>query len=189
MIAAEETTLVLLAAGKSERFGGSKLDADLGGLSLGLHVVKALAELPFRARLAVVGTCAIDYAAHGFRVVRNVDPARDMASSVRMGVAAAEGAAVLLVLADMPCVTAAHVLRLFAAADGADAVVASTDGTRPSPPALFGAARFAELLQVSGDKGARALIAEGRHVLAAAGELVDVDRVEELEGLRQLHSC
>lgn len=184
MLAIEETMLVLLAAGRSERFGGGKLAADLGGVPLGLHVVHALAELPFRARVAVVGPAALDYAAHGFRVIRNGDPARDMASSLRLGVAAAEGAAVLLALADMPCVTATHVRRLFDAAEGDHAVVASTNGARPSPPALFGRARFAALLQVTGDKGARELIAGARHVPAPAGELVDVDTVEELEALR-----
>ena len=54
MIAAEEVVLVLLAAGRSERFGpADKLAADLLGRPLGLHIVSTLAAVPFRARLAV----------------------------------------------------------------------------------------------------------------------------------------
>lgn len=185
MIAIEGTTLILLAAGKAERFGGGKLGADLGGVPLGLHAARTLAALPFRACIAVVGPHAPDYAALGYRLLVNADPARDMASSVRMGVAAAEGDAVLLALADMPCITAAHVRRLFDAAEGAGAVVASTDGSRPSPPALFGRDCFAALLALTGDRGARDLIARGVHVRAPAGAMVDVDTVADLNALRR----
>ena len=51
------------------------------------------------------------------------------------------------------------------------------------PPALFGAARFGALLQVTGDKGARDMIARSRHVAAPAGDLVDVDTAEDLAAL------
>lgn len=186
MIEIEDTTLVLLAAGRAERFGGGKLAADLGGMPLGLHAATTLAALPFRARIAVAASSAPDFAALGYRVLCNDDPARDMASSVRIGVAAAEGAAVLLALADMPRITAAHVGRLFEMADGPDSVVASTDGVRPRPPALFGRGRWEGLLQITGDKGARDLIARGRHVPAVADELVDIDTPEELVTVRHL---
>jgi molybdenum cofactor cytidylyltransferase len=186
VIRIEETTLILLAAGRAERFGGGKLAADLGGVPLGLHAARTLAALPFAERIAVVAADKPDFAALGYRVLVNADPARDMASSVRMGAAAAEGAAVLLALADMPCITAAHVQRLFDAARGSDAVVASTDGYRASPPALFGRDRLADLLALAGDRGARDLIARGVHVRTPAEELIDIDTPEELERLRTL---
>lgn len=182
---AADVALVLLAAGRSERFGDAdKLAADLRGKPLALHVVDALAGLPFRARIAVVAGTGIDFASHGFREVRNDDPAAGQARSLRLGVAAASAGAVLVVLADMPLVSAALVNRLLDAADGADAVVAASDGTRPSPPALFGVAHFEALMAREGDAGARDLIGGGRHLLAAAGELRDVDRPEDLARLR-----
>ena len=191
MIRAEEVVLVLLAAGKSERFGdiGSKLDEPFLNRPLGLHVAVALEDMPFRERIAIVDGCAIDFAAHGFRVIRNDDPARDMASSVRLGIAAAQeqdAAAVLLALADMPRVTASHIYNLLDAAGAADAVVASSDGRTPSPPALFGRDRFAALLAITGDHGARDMIRAGKHVVANPNELIDVDTPEELERLRDL---
>jgi molybdenum cofactor cytidylyltransferase len=145
--------------------------------------------MPFRERLAIVDGCQLDYGRHGFRVLHNDDPGRDMASSVRMGVedARARGAeAVLIALADMPRVTAAHIYRLIDAADSADAVVASSDGVSPRPPALFGRARFDQLLAITGDQGARDLIRSGRHVVTNAAELIDVDTEEDLEKLRRL---
>jgi molybdenum cofactor cytidylyltransferase len=191
MIRVEDVVLVLLAAGKSERFGdvGSKLDETFLNRPLGLHVAVALEDMPFAERIVIVDGCTIDYAAHGFRVLHNDDPARDMASSVRLGIECAKArgaAAVLLALADMPRVTASHIYNLLDRADGPDAIVASSDGEQPSPPALFGRDRFDELLAIRGDQGARALIAGGKHVVTNPNELIDVDTPEELERLREL---
>ena len=191
MIAVEDTVLVLLAAGKSERFGdiGSKLDHEFLSHPLGLHVAIALEDMPFKQRIAVVDGCRIDYGAHGFTLVHNGDPTRDMASSVRLGVACArqQGAqAVVIALADMPRVTATHIHRLLDAAEGSAAVVSSSDGVAPRPPALFGHDLFDELEAVTGDQGARELIRRGKHVVMAPAELIDVDTPEELEELRRL---
>jgi molybdenum cofactor cytidylyltransferase len=186
MIAAEDVALILLAAGKSTRFGtaDSKLDQPLHGHPLGLHAARALAEVPFRARIAIVGSCRIDYAAHGFTAIPNDDPTGDMASSLRLGITAARDAkAVVIALADMPFVTAALVQRLLDAAEGPDAVVASSDGTTPRPPALFGHGMFDALATITGDHGARALIRSGQHVRAAGAELIDVDTPADLARL------
>lgn len=191
MIAAEDVVLVLLAAGKSERFGdiGSKLDQRFLNRPLGAHVAVALEDMPFARRVAIVDGCTVDYAAHGFEVLHNDDPTRDMASSVRMGVEvamAAGAAAVLIALADMPRVTATHIHNLMDAFDGPDGVVASSDGISPKPPALFGRDRFATLLTLDGDAGARDMVRAGKHVVTNAAELIDVDTPEELERLREL---
>ena len=191
MIAVDRTVLVLLAAGRGTRYGdiGSKLEAEFLSRPLGLHVAVALESLPFLRRVAVVGHTRLDYAAHGFDVAVNDDPAEGMARSVRIGVEAAERAGadgVLVALADMPRVTAAHVHRLFDASTDADTVVASSDGCDPKPPALFGRGRFGFLKALSGDAGGRDLVRAGRHVVTAPAELIDVDTPEELERLRAL---
>ena len=190
-IGIEKTVLVLLAAGRGSRFGDidAKLEQEFLGRPLGLHVAVALEDLPFLSRLAVVGTGRLDYARHGFQVLHNDDPDQGMARSVRIGVEAAErtGAdAVLIALADMPRVTAAHIHRLFDASTGIDTVVASSDGCDPKPPALFGRGRFGFLASLQGDAGARDLVRAGRHVVTAPAELIDVDTPEELEALRRL---
>lgn len=189
MIEPERVALVLLAAGRSRRFNdGDKLAEPFLDKPLAYHVVTALEDLPFLARIAVVHETALDFAALGYRVVTNDDPASGQARSLRLGVRAAQesGAdAVLVALADMPRVTAAHVLRLMDGGDGADAIVASSDGVQPGPPALFGRNRFAELLDIDGDQGARDLIRRGHHVIASPNELVDIDTQEDLKALRE----
>ena len=191
MIAAEDCVLVLLAAGRSQRMGdlGSKLDEPFLGRALGLHVAVALEDMPFKERVAVVGRARCDYAAHGYVTVRNDDPELGLGRSVALGVerARALGAeAVVIALADMPRVTATHVWQLIEAADGPDAIVASSDGRSPKPPAVFGRARFDTLLALEGDAGARDMVRAGKHVVTTPAELIDVDTPEELERLRAL---
>ena len=181
MLNVEDCVLVLLAAGKSERYGDirSKLDQDFLGKPLGLHVVVALEDMPFKQRLAGIDGLDLQYEAHGFTVIHNPDPAQGMASSVALGVRRAqelEAKSVLIALADMPRVTAAHIYRVFASSDGCDT----------KPPALFGKAQFECLLALEGSAGARDLVRGGRHVVTSPNELIDVDTPEEMAKLRAL---
>ncbi|MBA16138.1 MAG: glycosyl transferase [Sphingomonas sp.] len=185
---AEDVVLLLLAAGKSDRFGAAdKLEQSFLHQPIGFHVVTALEAVPFKARVAVVSGTTLDFAARGYEVVHNARPDAGQGHSLALCMAAArahEAAGVLIALADMPRVTAAHVWRLLDEAKGPDAVVASSDGHAPCPPALFGANHFDTLETVEGDQGARALIRAGHHVIASPAELVDIDTPEDLAALR-----
>lgn len=189
MIAAEHVALVLLAAGRSRRFNdGDKLAELFLGKPLAYHVVTALEKVPFLARVAVVSQTRLDFGTLGYQVVENPDPSLGQARSLSCGVEAAQKAgaqAILVALADMPRVTAGHVYRLFDAFDGPAAVVASSDGVQPMPPALFGKGQFDKLLALDGDEGARLLIKRGHHVVARPAELVDIDTQEDLRQLRK----
>lgn len=190
MLTPERTALVLLAAGRSRRFDGDKLSEPFLDKPLAYHVVTALEKIPFLARIAVVSDTRLDFAALGYQVEENPDPSRGQARSLCHGVMVAKEAgadAVLVALADMPRVTAAHVYRMFDAADGADTIVASSDGVQPLPPALFGKDLFDDLLDLDGDEGARQLIKRGHHVVTNPAELVDIDTRVDLEELRKLY--
>jgi molybdenum cofactor cytidylyltransferase len=190
MLAPERTALVLLAAGRSRRFDGDKLAEPFLDKPLAYHVVTALENVPFLTRIAVVSDTSLDFAALGYRVEENPDPSRGQARSLCHGVMVAKEAgadAVLVALADMPRVTAAHIYRLFDAADGLDSIVASSNGAQPCPPALFGSHLFDQLLDLEGDQGARELIRRGHHVVTSPAELVDIDTRADLEELRQLY--
>ncbi|MDF7775844.1 nucleotidyltransferase family protein [Sphingomonas sp. AOB5] len=191
MIAAERVALVLLAAGRSQRFGdGDKLAEPFLDKPLAYHVVTALEGVPFLARIAVVSDTALDFAARGYRVVENPDPSLGQARSLCHGVAVAKELgveAVLVALADMPRVTAGHIYRMLDRSDGPDVVVASSDGVQPMPPALFGRDRFDDLLALTGDQGARDLIRGGHHVVTSPAELVDIDTRDDLQRLREAY--
>jgi molybdenum cofactor cytidylyltransferase len=181
---------VLLAAGRSTRFGpGDKLVAPLGDIPLGGHVARTLTGLGFAERIAVVGPNSIAWP--GFRTVVNDRPQDGLSHSLALGVAAARvlGAeAVLVALADMPFVTATHVAALMARHRNAASRIATSDGRRRLPPALFGSDWFAELETLGGDVGARALLASAETVATAPEALIDIDTMAQLVAARrQLH--
>lgn len=188
MLAADHTILVLLAAGRSVRFGSAdKLEATWRGKPLALHAVAALKPLPFARRVAIVSGTSIDFAALGYDVIVNDQPEEGLSRSLRLGVGAAQAtgaAAMMVALADMPRITTAHVERVLEAAGNGHGIVASSDGIRTMPPALFPAGRFAELAAVSGDEGGRALFRDAERVIAGEDELTDIDTIEDLERLR-----
>lgn len=178
---------LVLAAGRSSRFGPEdKLLADLGGRPLAAHAAAAMAGTPLDRRIVVVGSESVAALFPGFEVVLIDNAETGQAESLRAGVAAADGSGRLLIaLADMPFVTAAH-LEAVLARCGAEGS-ASHDGARPMPPACFPASRFAALMALTGDRGAGGLL---RHlppealVAAPEGMLMDIDTPEALDRAR-----
>lgn len=187
MLMPQDTWLLLLAGGRSLRFGApDKLCAPLAGEPLALHAIRAAAPLPLARRLAIVSETRFPFADHGFDIVANDAPACGLSHSIGLGVDEARrggSAAVLILLADMPCVTRAHLQRLFAASCDSRSIVFSSDGGRTSPPALIGSAHFDTLGALTGDQGARALAKKAVLVRTAPGELADVDTPGDLARL------
>lgn len=178
MIRPDAVAVVLLAAGLSSRFGPrNKLAVPLDGFALGLHAARMLGTLPFARKIAVTAANGPDFARFGFTAIVNPDPAAGQSGSLRLGLAEARivrPQAVLVALADMPFVPIAHIHALLDCF-GEHAVVASTDGQRSSPPALFAASLFPILEGLSGDTGARALLRDAHLVSASPSQLTDID--------------
>ncbi|MDB5676398.1 MAG: nucleotidyltransferase family protein [Sphingomonas bacterium] len=174
-IAIDRVTVVLLAAGRGERFGGDKLATPFRGRPLGEHAAAMLAALPFAAHIAVTGPSAVDLAALGFDCRRAPGDA-PMSVSLKLGIAAAaEGDcdACLIALADMPLVPAAHIRALLAAHDGA--LTATLSGDIRMVPALIARSAFPLIAALGGDQGARALLRDAPGVAAPPAWLVDID--------------
>ncbi len=182
----EQSVAVLLAAGHSRRYGGAgKLVAGFRGRPLALHAAGTIAALPFARRLAVCRSGDDNLAAmlevEGFVVVRNPDPAQGLASSLALGVeAAGEPEALVICLADMPLVTAAHLTTLVERVTP-EGIVASVahDGATPTPPAAFARGYLPELKRLTGDRGARHLLQRADLVVAPEGTLADFDTPED----------
>jgi molybdenum cofactor cytidylyltransferase len=180
---------ILLAAGRSSRFGAAdKLLAPLDGVPVALHAARAITALAPMRRIAVCpdsdGALARMLAGEGFDIIANPDAGRGLSESLRLGIAAAQAGgeqAALLCLADMPFVRAEHLAALLARFDRDEApVVASGRDGVPMPPALFARSKFPALAEASGDSGGRALLASAIIVPAPAGQLDDIDRPGDL---------
>jgi molybdenum cofactor cytidylyltransferase len=140
-----------------------------------------LATLPFAAHYAVIGADVPDLAALGYRTIPIQQPGAPQSRSLAQGVAAArtDGAgAVLIALADMPLIPAAHIRALVRQFDG-DRIATLADGA-VMPPAIFGAAHFDALSRFDGDRGAAALLKNAPTVPLDPLLAMDVDRPEDL---------
>jgi len=189
---------VVLAAGRSSRMGTeNKMLAEVDGKPMAVHAVEAALASQARPVLAVTGheadAVAAALAALGVRTVHNPDYAHGLSTSLAAGLAAldeeVDGAVVML--ADMPRVTAEHVNRLIAAFNPVEgrAICVPTHRGKRGNPVLFASRFFAEMRDVAGDVGARHLI--GQHadeVVEVAmpddAIFVDVDTPEALKAIR-----
>lgn len=179
---------VILAAGRSSRFGGDKLLHPFNGKPLAAHIAETISMLPFGKRYAVVppdndGRANL-FARHGIEVVAVRKSAVSLSESLHRGVeaASATGASGLLIcLADMPLVSAGHLEKLVLALDSAAFPVVCTAGVdRPMPPAAFARHTWPRLLRTEGDRGAREILMGAFVIACQRGELIDIDTPADL---------
>lgn len=184
-----EIGTVLLAAGLGSRFGPApKLLAPLDGRPLVRHAAEAALGARPRPVVAVLGAHAeaVRAALGGLDLVgiENPDYRAGLATSLRAGLAALPGtcSAAVVVLGDMPRVTAAHIDRLaaaFAAAqDEPAAVVPVQDGRRGNPVLLNLRRLGPEIARLAGDHGAGPLLKGRADVLEIPGDpgtALDID--------------
>lgn len=183
--------VVLLAAGRSSRMKG---DHKLLRMVDGVPLVRRTAD-----RLSVAGlpvhvvtdprTPDVARALDGapVEVVEAPDAALGLSASLRTGLAAlpADATGVIVALADMPDVDAHHIRALAAAHDpaaGALIVVPQAPNGKRGNPILFDRRYFELLGGLTGDRGAKALVAAESDAVATvsldAGVLIDLDTPE-----------
>ncbi|HVI31207.1 nucleotidyltransferase family protein [Phenylobacterium sp.] len=192
---------VVLAAGVGSRFGGGKLLAPyMAGVLLDGALAAAFAA-PARSVTVVTGAeeeavaraairLADRFGQHDrLRMVHAADYALGMAHSLRMGIAGLPGETLgaFVFLGDMPRVPR-DILQPMAEAVQAGALAAAPvfQGRRGNP-VLLAAELFPQVLALTGDAGARQVLADlgDRLALVEApddGVLFDVDRAEDLPG-------
>ena len=174
------TAAVVLAAGASTRLGKPKQLVVIGGETLLERAVRTALEAGLSPVIVVVHDAALiqPLKALGAQVLLNRRYYEGMSTSIHAGVRFAEGTkadGVVLMTCDQPMVTAEHLRRLTASG----AVTASQYAGRLGVPAYFPAASFAELMQLTGDIGARELLRGAAAIELPGGEL-DIDTPADL---------
>ncbi len=194
------TVVIVLAAGRGSRYAGSshKLVQDLGPASvLGQTIAHAI-----ESRLPVIVVATQALAAEAARWVAGRDvvvvpeaggpsprgsAALGMGYSIAVGVSARPEADGWLVLpGDMPLVQPASI-RAVAAALAQHPVVCAQYRGRRGHPVGFAAELFSELVQLSGDEGARRVVARYPSLgleVDDPGALLDVDTEADLAAAR-----
>ena len=203
MTTAPPVAALVLAAGSGTRFGGGKVRAQLEGRPVVAHVLRAARAAGIERLVLVLGRdaaavrsslLASDPAAlGGVLVAVNPDPERGLATSLRLGLAAATAApvpaGVLVLLGDQPRVRPEVIRALMAAASSPAETLAvapayAEDGA-PNPVLLL-APGWSLAAGLSGDRGLGPLLAAaGRRVLRVpvAGANPDVDTPADLAAL------
>lgn len=183
---------ILLAAGAASRFGAPKLLQPLAdGTPVGVAAARTLlGALPDSIAVVRPGDRALieAFGELGLRVVTNLDAGRGMGTSLAAGVAAsADADGWLIALADMPWIQPGTIARLAARLAVGASMVAPAYGGRRGHPVGFAAHWGPALRGLTGDRGARDLIAAQPDELALidtddSGVLRDVDHPQDLAG-------
>jgi molybdenum cofactor cytidylyltransferase len=180
---------LILAAGAGTRFGPEpKLLARLDGRPLLEHAVCAQCAVGQLERVVVVLGAFAEQLLETVQFGR-AEPVvceawrEGQAASLRCGVAELGGAAkVIVTLGDEPLIGPGVVARFVSEPPGTRAVY---DG-RPGHPVVLGPDHLRALMTLTGDRGARDLLAGARKIeLGGLGDIGrDVDTTEDLERIR-----
>jgi molybdenum cofactor cytidylyltransferase len=199
---AAQPTVIVLAAGLGSRFTGAghKLEQLLPDQGGGSDVASVLSltlrhAIESRMPVLVVTTAELaplaheDVAARDVLVVPRAAPTRGrgMGDSIAAGVAArADAPGWLLLPADMPRVKPSTMRAVAQALSGHPVAFAQHQGRRGHPVA-FSPELYSELAALTGDEGARRLVARyPSHAVEVddPGVLVDIDTSEDLQEQR-----
>jgi molybdenum cofactor cytidylyltransferase len=187
---------VVLAAGGARRFGSQKLIAEANGIPLVRLSVERVIAGTTNGVIVVLGHEAdsVRAALDGLpvRFVHNARPEDGLSGSLRAGIAALspDTEAVIVALGDQPVMQRSVLPGLIARFHRGDAaIVAARYAGVQGTPVLFSRTVFDELSALSGDQGARAVVARdpGRTVFVDFTWAMprDVDTPADLEALRR----
>lgn len=181
---------VILAAGKSVRFGANKLLAPLAGKQLLEHILDAIPTPCFSQVVAVVSDPEVEALCrhHGVKTVAY--EGGPQSQSIRLGLEAVQNAeGCLFVLGDQPLCSTGSIRRLVSAFQAQPQLVhrLAYQG-KPSSPTLFPAHLFPALMELAGEHGGMAAVGDTPVLYTeAAGpqELWDADTPEKLARIQQ----
>jgi molybdenum cofactor cytidylyltransferase len=184
---------VVLAAGRSSRFGSTKQLAVVDGEPLVRRAIRLAETVCGDRSVLVVGSdwkrvLAACGPQRGFFVLNDKHES-GIASSIACGVRSVLQTtdAILLLLADQPLITADHLNLLIREWQRTpdDILISEYSGVQ-GPPVIFPAQCFDSLMKLEGDQGARSLLCHVKgpvRGIALDEAAVDIDTPEDLANL------
>ncbi|HEU0031436.1 MAG TPA: NTP transferase domain-containing protein [Kofleriaceae bacterium] len=181
--------IAVLAAGASRRLGHPKQLVELAGVPLVRHVAATCAALRAGPVGVVLGAHAdqVEPALEALAVARIANPRWEegIAASIRAAIAWARSTgadAVIVALGDQPRIATEQLAKLRGAWLAGAAIAASRHGDVVGAPAIFDRSRWPMLEQLTGDRGAGALLRDPDVVtIDCPDAALDVDTVEDLK--------
>jgi molybdenum cofactor cytidylyltransferase len=185
---------VVLAAGQSRRSGAiHKLTAEFEGKPLLRRTVATSIEAGFPTPHVVLGfqreTFQAQLSGLTCSIYENHDFAGGISTSLKCAIVSLDRSVdgALILLADMPALTAADIRKLTAAfqKSGGLAIVRATDNGKRGNPVILPRSVFPEIMKLQGDVGAKPVIEgfDGNVIDVEIGRAasIDVDTVEAIQ--------
>jgi molybdenum cofactor cytidylyltransferase len=187
-----EVCAVILAAGFSERFGSNKLIMDVGGKPIIRHAIEsALGSSADKVAVVIpVGSTMRTYISASVTLITNSLRDKGISSSIAAAVKYLKESAdaIMFMVADQPMIDAGtldNILWIFR--QNPSFIVASSVNGELRNPMIFPKRYFEELLQLTGDSGAKSVALKNiKHVIRVEvnpEKLVDIDTVDDLAKL------
>ena len=187
-------TGILLAAGAGSRFGGEKLLHPLeDGVAIAAHAARnLLAAVPSVIAVVRWGDFPLSdmLEEEGCQISMFQGAAHGMGASLAHGVAQARGAdGWVIALADMPRIAPDTIRAVVEALEEGALIAAPVLKGERGHPVGFGAPLRDELLALTGDQGARAVMERHREAVKLLqcddpGILLDIDRKGDLDAMQ-----
>ncbi len=192
--------LIILAAGKASRMGKPKQLLTYQGSSLISHAVKIGLNSNCRPVIVVLGAYKEQVKPQidklPIEIIENSDWETGMSSSIRAGINAIKQSnfnldGVIIALADQPLISEAVFNQLIEKYQETrnktkNKIIASTYDDIVGVPALFDKNFFSELMDIEGDRGAKALIRKYRDevlTVPVAEAAIDIDTPDDYQKL------
>lgn len=179
-------TAIILAAGRSSRFGSQKLLAPFRGEPMIRHVVKTISAAGLEECILVYADEQVKAAVPDVRCVHNPDAVQGQSTSIRLSVSRSdpETDGYLFLMGDQPFLSSETIRTLLAAFHASSkSIVVPVYAGKQGAPVVFAGRWRAELLALQGDTGGRQIMC--RHTeeilrvsIACAREGLDIDTVE-----------
>ena len=153
--------LVILAAGRGERFGGDKLSSQIHGRPVYQYTLDLARSFPGVEKMIVTGNERIAQAAleAGVTPVENREPDRGISWSLKLGLKAMrekkpEVEGILFCVCDQPGLRAATIQKIWnRAAVKREKIICAGHEGRSGNPVLWPGKYFPELMELEGDVG------------------------------------
>ena len=188
--------LIILAAGKASRMGKPKQQLTYQGNSLISHAVNIGLNSICKPVVVVLGAYKEQIKPQieklPIQIVENPHWKTGMSSSIRAGVTAIKESnpnldALIIALADQPLISEAVFNQLIQSyQETGNIIIASAYDNIVGVPALFNQTLFSELLNIEGDRGAKALMREYQDevlTISVAEAAIDIDTQDDYEKL------
>ena len=186
--------LIILAAGSASRMGKPKQLLSYQGSSLISHAAKAAINSICQPVLVILGAYVEQIKPQidklPVQIVKNPDWETGMSSSITVGINAINQShpqldAVIIALADQPLISTAVFNKLIQSyQETENIIIAAAYNDVVGVPALFNRALFSELINLKGDRGAKALMRKYKNELLSISipeAAIDIDTPDDYE--------